>query len=635
MSALTAAGLRKVQYHQMFVIGTAGHVDHGKSTLVKALTGIDPDRWEEEQRRQMTIDLGFAWLTLPDGRQVSLVDVPGHERFIKNMLAGVGGIHAVLLVIAADESLMPQTYEHLAILDLLGVRHGIVAVTKADLVDDEWLALVQEEISRQLAATSLAAIPQIAVSARSGAGLEQLRSAIADLAAAATPADRQAGVPRLSIDRSFTVGGFGTVVTGTLLGGPLAVGDEVELLPAGLRARIRGLQNHQHAVDRVLPGSRTAVNLSGVHHSRLQRGDLLTTPGAVAATSLVDVRLRVTSDAPPLKQNDALDLFIGAAEARCRLTLLDCEELAAGQSGWAQLRLMTPLAPVKGERLILRVPSPSQTVAGGQVIDPQPARHRRFRPEVIAALELRERGEPADLLLSALPAAGLLPLRELAAAAALPLPTAAAAAARLAAAQQITLLPPAAPDQLVIRTADLHRLQQTAHDAVAGYHRRWPLRRGMPREELRRRLKLEGRSFPAVLTALATLIADETTVRLADWLPQPDNAGRLFVERYLQQAAQTPFAAPTPETDGELLNWMLEQRLIVKLADDAYLLPSDYHSCVDWVRAHLQAGNSVTVAEVRTRFATSRRYALALLEHLDTLRITRRVGDSRVAGDAV
>jgi selenocysteine-specific elongation factor len=616
----------------MFVIGTAGHVDHGKSTLVKALTGIDPDRWEEEQRRQMTIDLGFAWLRLPDGRQISLVDVPGHERFIKNMLAGVGGIDAVLLVVAADESLMPQTEEHIAILDLLGIQRGIVVVTKADLVDTEWLALVQEEIAERLAGTSLAGMPQVAVSSRSGAGLDQLRNAISTLVDTAAPAERSRGLPRLSIDRSFTVGGFGSVVTGTLVGGPLSVGDEVEIMPGGLRARIRGLQNHQHAVEQVLPGSRTAVNLSGVHHTQLQRGDLLTLPGTVAATTLLDVRLRTTVDAPTLKQNDALDLFIGAAVARCRLTLLDGEDLPAGSSGWAQLRLTAPIAPVKGDRLILRIPSPSQTVAGGRVIDPQPARHRRFRPEVIAALEVRERGEPADLLLSALKA-DVTALRELASAAGLPAGSAAEAAAQLAAQQQIALLPTAGGDLLVVRVTELQRLHAAAVDAVSGYHRRWPLRRGMPREELRRRLKLDSRSLPALLNAVPALAGDETTVRLADWAPQPDAAGRAFVERWLQLAQQTPYAAPTPETDAELLNWMLEQRLVVRLADDAFLLPADYQACVDWVRGHLQAGNAVTVAELRTRFATSRRYALALLEHLDTLRITRRVGDSRVAGD--
>jgi len=264
----------------MYVIGTAGHVDHGKSTLVKTLTGIDPDRWAEEQRREMTIDLGFAWLTLPSGRSVSLIDVPGHERFIKNMLAGVGGLDAALLVVAADESLMPQTMEHLAILDLLEVRHGVVAITKADLVDPDWLALVSEEVAARLRGTSLVNAALVPVSARSGLGLDALRSAL-DRALDATPSRTIArGAPRLPVDRSFTIGGFGTVVTGTLIDGPLSVGQELLVLPAGLRARVRGLQSHKQREETALPGTRVAVNLAGVHHSEVARGDVLASPTA-------------------------------------------------------------------------------------------------------------------------------------------------------------------------------------------------------------------------------------------------------------------------------------------------------------------------------------------------------------------
>ncbi|NCC31971.1 MAG: selenocysteine-specific translation elongation factor, partial [Chloroflexia bacterium] len=304
----------------MFVVGTAGHVDHGKSTLVKALTGIDPDRWEEEQRRQMTIDLGFAWLTLPSGRRVSVVDVPGHERFIKNMLAGVGGLDAALLIIAADESLMPQTREHLAILDLLDVRHGVVVLTKADLVDAEWLALVREEVTSELAGTSLAEAPLVAVSAQTGAGLDQLRQTLEQVLQSLPPRAKADGIPRLPVDRSFTIGGFGTVVTGTLRDGPLRVGDEVVVLPSGLTGRIRGLQIHYDKVEVVAPGTRVAVNLAGIHHSEVKRGDVLVPPGALQPTRLIDLHLRVLPDAPgPLEQNCSLDLFTGASEVPCRL----------------------------------------------------------------------------------------------------------------------------------------------------------------------------------------------------------------------------------------------------------------------------------------------------------------------------
>ena len=309
----------------MYVIGTAGHVDHGKSTLVKTLTGIDPDRWEEERRREMTIDLGFAWLVLPSGRSVSIVDVPGHERFVKNMLAGVGGIDAALLVVAADESIMPQTEEHLAILDLLGVEHGLVVLSKADLVDAEWLELVSEEVAERLAGTSLAQAPRLAVSARTGQGIAEMLAAL-DTQLDRTPSRAGAhGAPRMSIDRSFTIGGFGTVVTGTLLDGPLAIGDEVEIVPKGLRARVRGLQTHQRKAERARPGARVAVNLAGVSHHEIGRGDMLALPGQVRATNLLDVQLRVVAGARPIAHNDRLDLFVGAAEAPCRVaSLLSC-----------------------------------------------------------------------------------------------------------------------------------------------------------------------------------------------------------------------------------------------------------------------------------------------------------------------
>ncbi|GAB4209834.1 MAG: hypothetical protein OHK0022_41670 [Roseiflexaceae bacterium] len=386
-------------YHSMYVIGTAGHVDHGKSTLVKTLTGIDPDRWEEERRREMTIDLGFAWLTLPSGRSISIVDVPGHERFIKNMLAGAGGIDAAMLVIAADESVMPQTTEHLAILDLLGVSHGLVVLSKIDLVDPDWLALVAEEVRERLRGTALAEAPLVPLSARSGEGLDDLHRALDELLDRTPSRSSASGAPRLSIDRAFTIGGFGAVVTGTLADGPLEVGAEVEILPRGLRARVRGLQTHNSRQERVLPGTRVAVNLAGVSHHEVGRGDLLALPGRLRPTELVDVRVRLVQHLErPLVQNTPLDLFVGAAEVPCRATLLDRDELRPGESGWLQLRLAHPIAAARGDRYILRTPSPSQTIGGGVLVDTHPPRHRRFRPEVISALESLARGTPADLL---------------------------------------------------------------------------------------------------------------------------------------------------------------------------------------------------------------------------------------------
>jgi len=407
----------------MYVIGTAGHVDHGKSTLVHALTGIDTDRLREEKEREMTIDLGFAWLTLPDGESVGIVDVPGHRDFIENMLAGVGGIDAALFIIAADEGVMPQTREHLAILDLLGIGAGVVALTKLDLAEGaEWVELVTADVSETLEGTVLEGAPIIPVSARTGEGLDRLLTALQETLAQVEPRPDR-GRPRLPIDRAFTISGFGTVVTGTRSDGGFEVGQEVEILPQGLKARVRGLQTHKRKVERAVPGSRVAMNLSGVSKASLKRGDVVTTPGWLRPTVLVDVQLNYLPDTlqqgsgqakRPLRHNAQLKFFSGAAETMAKVRLLGQDVLPPGQSGWAQLRLQEPVALVKGDRFIVRVPSPPATVGGGVVVDPHPGRkHRRFRPEVLARLETLAQGSPAEVLLQTLARRGPTPIRDM------------------------------------------------------------------------------------------------------------------------------------------------------------------------------------------------------------------------------
>lgn len=630
----------------MYVIGTAGHVDHGKSTLVKTLTGIDPDRWEEERRREMTIDLGFAWLVLPSGRSVSIVDVPGHERFVKNMLAGVGGIDAALLVVAADESIMPQTEEHLAILDLLGVEHGLVVLSKADLVDAEWLELVSEEVAERLAGTSLAQAPRLAVSARTGQGIAEMLAAL-DTQLDRTPSRAGAhGAPRMSIDRSFTIGGFGTVVTGTLLDGPLAIGDEVEIVPKGLRARVRGLQTHQRKAERARPGARVAVNLAGVSHHEIGRGDMLALPGQVRATNLLDVQLRVVAGARPIAHNDRLDLFVGAAEAPCRVALLDADELAPGGTGWAQLRLERPIATSRGDRYILRQPSPSQTLGGGRVLDTAPARHRRFRPDVVAALGALARGRPSDLLLRALDdgqphawaalvkASGLTEalafeaLGELVGEASV-LVLAEQGEARSQADAAVSPGPPG----LLISAKGWAALSEKLATGLRGYHRRYPLRAGMPREELRSRLKLGGDALEGVLAAaVARRLAavNEASVRLHEYVPALAPEQERAVTRLIAAFRAAPYSPPALDLEPELAGWLAEQGHVVRVAPEIAFLPETYAEMVNWVRESIRARGSVTVAQFRDHFGSSRKYALALLEHLDERKVTRRAGEARV-----
>src|SRR5574341_2187663 len=394
----------------MYVIGTAGHVDHGKSALVQALSGIDPDRLREEKSRGMTIDLGFAWLKLPSGREVSIVDVPGHERFIKNMLAGVGGIDLALLVIAADEGVMPQTREHLAIIDLLGITHGVVALTKADLVDADLLELARADVEDVLAGTTLQGSPIIACSGVTRLGLDDLLAAVSGQLAQ-TPSRRDIGRPRLPIDRIFTMTGFGTVVTGTLIDGSLSAGQEVDGLPGPLRSRIRGLQSHGKKVQVAPPGRRTAVNLTGLAVDDLRRGLVVATPGWLRPTDAVDVRLQAVSYlGRPVRHNLEITFHTGAAEVEGRLLLLDTDELRHGETGWAQVRLSEPVAPIKGDRFIIR--DPNDTLGGGRIIDTHVRRHRRFHGPTIAALEQLEKGSPEELVRAAVAGAEPVELRE-------------------------------------------------------------------------------------------------------------------------------------------------------------------------------------------------------------------------------
>lgn len=616
----------------MYVIATAGHVDHGKSTLVKTLTGIDPDRWQEEQRREMTIDLGFAWLTLPGGRTVSLVDVPGHERFVKNMLAGVGGIDAALLVIAADESVMPQTEEHLAVLDLLGVEHGIVVLTKMDLVDAEWLALVNEEIDAHFAGTTFAHAPRVAVSARTGAGLDMLIQTLDMLLDGVPLRGTAQGTPRLPIDRSFTISGFGTVVTGTLLDGPLtAQGQEVEIVPDGVRARVRGLQTHQQRQERVLPGTRVAVNLSGIHHKAVRRGHVLTLPGTLTSTTLLDVQVRLVRNTPySLQHNAELDLFLGTAEVRCRAALLDSETLEPGATGWVQLRLDRPVAAVRGERCIIRQPSPGLTIGGGVIVDMHPPRHRRFRADVVTALETRLRGTPDELVMQELGSASPRLWSDVVQASGLDETTAHTGLQTLLNAGRVVAL---AGGTVLMAAQGWRQLMQQVTTSLQSYHQRFPLRIGMPREELRQRLKLDSRMLSAVLNEAAQqgiTHDNDTSVWLTSHTPTPTTAQQRSVDALLAAMVRTPANPPAHQLEPDLLAWLIERGTLVRISSDIVFLPETCAAWQAWVETVLDEHGSISLAQMRDHFATSRKYALAFLEYLDERKVTRRSGDVRV-----
>jgi selenocysteine-specific elongation factor len=618
----------------LHVIGTAGHIDHGKSTLVHALTGIDPDRLAEEKRRGMTIELGFAWLRLPSGREASVVDVPGHERFIRHMLAGAGGVDVALLVVAADEGVMPQTREHLDILDLLGVSCGVVALTKRDLVDDEWLELVREDVRAALAGTSLEGAELVACSATTGAGLDELRAVLdAALDAARPHPDR--GRPHLPVDRVFTLAGFGTVVTGTLLEGTLHVGQDVEIAPRGLRARIRGLQAHKSKLDRAAPGGRVAVNLAGVAVEEVSRGDVVTLPGAIPPAVRLDVRLRAVGGlVAPLTHNMPVTVHTGAAEVAGRLGLLDRHELGPGEEGWTQLHLAGPVAAARGDRVVVRRPSPSATLAGGVIVDAQPVRHRRFSPRVLRHLEVLAAGAPEDRVLDALGAGSFQTTSEIASRADLPPDDARRTLQVLAMAGRVHRA-----GTLWCSTSYWNDLVARAREALAAHHARYPLRRGLPAEELRVRLRLS----PAAWSAAAHAMEEEGAVRLlgevvalAEHKPRFTPAQERAADLVCQTLAAHPYAPPAladlPGVDAELLEALVERGEVVAIADGVHLGRAAYEEMVAAALEAIDAQGSVTVAALRDRFGTSRKYALALLEHLDDERITRRVGDARVRG---
>ena len=618
----------------MYVIGTAGHVDHGKSALVQALSGIDPDRWAEEKARGLTIDLGFAWCELPSGRAVSIVDVPGHERFIKNMLAGVGGINLALLVIAADESVMPQTREHLDILDLLDIDRGLVALTKTDLVDEEWLALVEEEIAELLADTALAGSPIAPVSALTGDGVEELRTLIDSLIDDLPPISDQ-GRPRMPIDRAFSISGFGAVVTGTLLDGDISVGDPVIIEPGRIECRVRGLQSHEQSLDTAPPGARTAVNLSGVSANDIERGMVLTSPGWLEPTSAIDIRLRAVAGASrPLPHNATRTLHVGADEVQARIRLLEGDLLAPGDSTWAQLRLERPIAAARGDHFVLR--SAEATVAGGRIVDTRPRRHHRNDQSTLQALQRLLDGSPDDTLLTVLQRMEPVRWSDLLARSELAVEEATAAIERQISAGAVVVLDEGgmSDSAVLISDAGLGALTARAEATANNYVNSHPLRAGLPREDLRSRLNLPQRAF----TYLQELMTDSGQLIVRDGsFDLPNRSVALSDEQQAQVDAlmsRLRDQGVRPDTDaafdGDLLEYLEAQGKIVRLKGGVNLERQTFDGMVAETRTLLEAQDRATLAEVRDRLNTSRKIAQAFLEHLDTNRITRRVGDARV-----
>jgi selenocysteine-specific elongation factor len=623
-----------------YVIGTAGHIDHGKSALVKALTGIDPDRLEEEQRRGMTIDLGFAHFDLPDGRRVGIVDVPGHERLIRNMLAGATGIDLVLFVVAADEGVMPQTREHLDILRFLPVRAGIVVLTKIDLAPDPaWRALVREDLGSLTRGTALEHAPIVEVSAKTGYGLEGLTTAI-EHALREVPLRHVDAPVRLPIDRAFTMAGFGTVVTGTLWSGRITPGMTLEQLPQGRSVRVRGVQSHGTQREWADAGARVAVNLAGIEKDELNRGDVLATPGVFVPTARVDVRGRLLPGAPELRHGARVRVYLAASEVIARVSLAGRAGLEPGHEATAQLRLESPLVADAGDPFVLRRFSPMTTIGGGVVLDAHPpVRRRAAIPEAARSAQDLAARVTAGAAAAGRAGAAIEELMRV------------ATATRPHVEQEVRAL--VASGRLVeIRGRVFHEeavagVARAIRETVTAYHTAHPWRSGIPKDELKRQAFAAGDDRIYALT-LERLTSDGEVddlgglVRSRGFAPAVSAQEAALRDRLAQALLAGRFAPPSreelargadPKVFDQAWRALLDEGIIVDVGQGVCFhrdaVQQMKHAALDEVRDH----GSLTVASFRTRLGTSRKYALTALEYFDTIKFTRRRGDARILLD--
>ena len=631
------------------ILGTAGHIDHGKTSLVKALTGVDTDRLPEEKKRGITIELGFAQLDLGDIR-LGIVDVPGHERFVRNMLAGATGIDVALLVVAADDSVKPQTREHLEILRLLGLAQGVIALTKCDLPDPAWLALVEEEIRDLVAGTFLASAPLIRTSAHTGQGMEELRAALADAAAGAVAAPGRRGLNgpfRLAIDRAFTVAGHGTVVTGSVTGGTLRVGDEVAIEPAGLRGRVRGLQNHDQAVDEVRRGQRAAINVAGVHHDQIGRGQEVCTPGHLAASKLLTVRLNVLPSAHrPLKHRARVQLHLGTAELMASVSLLDRGEIAAGETAFAQLFLSQPVVATWSQAFVVRQPSPAETIGGGTVLDPLAVKFRRRERERLARLEDLCSSDPIQRAGGALYFAGGRDWRPAEWSRSAGVDDVEAAARVLEKRGDLLRVAVSPTRTLRVHRAVVEELQARIEEALRKLHALSPLTTTVDRAKLGQRFAYlnDPALFEAALDVLVRAGRVRLTLRgaaLAGHGPQlSQNEQKLLqviLAAYREAGVQPPTVdevqAQTVRNQAavpQLIELAAGDGELVRISPDFYLHAEVERQLRATLTERLRESGGLTVSQIREILGTTRKYAVPLCEYLDRSGFTRREGDLRV-----
>ncbi len=616
------------------ILGTAGHIDHGKSALVKALTGIDPDRLKEEKERGITIDLGFADLSYPDGLTIGIVDVPGHERLVRNMLAGAGGIDLVLLVIAADEGVMPQSREHLYICDLLKIKSGLIVITKADLVESDWLELMKDEVKNFVRGTFLEGAPVVPVSSRTMFNIDVLKEEIRNVALKVKPKPTR-GLFRLPIDRVFTLKGFGTVVTGTALSGNISVDDAVEILPSNLKIRVRGLHSHGKPIQTAYAGQRVAINLQGIEKEELKRGDAVVVPGRYIPTKIIDAKVELLQNSPDLKNKSLVHFHLATSETIARVILYGRNELKAGESGYCQFRLQDPVVSTSGDRYIIRRFSPVETIGGGEVFDPSPP--KRKQKDIHEVLMTFEKSSLSDKISLKVLQSGLYGISVMVLEGWIKAEIPAIREAIETLKRNGILL--VIEDVLIHKTFfDLFR--EKVIQTLRNFHAKNPLKPGMSKEELRAAFKIEPRLFGGLVASLKEIVMEKEIIRLKTFSTVLSQAEETLKTRILDLLQKNEFQPPSKEELSQslkldqkhlsdILKLMVKEESLVRISDSMYLASSAYNKMIAALKNLFSKKPEMTVAEFRDILGTTRKYALPILEYLDSNKVTLRVGDVR------
>ena len=625
------------------IVGTAGHIDHGKTTLIKALTGRNTDRWEEEQRRGITIDLGFTYFDLKNGDRVGIIDVPGHEKFINNMVAGVVGMDLVLLVVAADEGIMPQTREHMDILGLLGIKKSILVINKCDLVDEEWLELVEEEIQEELEGTFLEGAPVVKVSAATGQGLDELTDTIQQLMSDEVVAKDTQTIPRLPIDRAFTLSGFGTIITGTLISGTITREDVLEMYPIGKECKIRNIQVHGQNQDKCYAGQRVAINLSNVKKKEIRRGCVLAPKNSMKNTDLLDVKLKVLEDSMRILTNhERLHLYTGTSEILCRAVLLDKEQIGPGEEGLVQLRLEEEIAVKRGDRFVVRFYSPMETIGGGIVLEPNPVRKKRFDAQAIEELKKKESGSLGDVMELQIKEHGdtMITLAELAKVMAHSVDELKEYLEELEESGTIFVFPMKKDTYLWHRDSEF-AVRQKIEETLQKYHSEHPYRYGMKKAEIHNTFlkKIKPNIFDAYIERMT---GENVYGRREEYLSLPGyevpkDAMYLQTEKLIEDTFEKPgydfvrfseidFGKIPRQTAEDVVLMMIDEGKVLRINEEMFTMKHLMDEAKEKIQNHLKEENLITIAQVRDMFSTSRKSAKPILEYMDSIKVTKKTG---------